>query len=116
MSFLDEIKKQPQHIRETMFVFCVIITISLVGIVWFRSFEEDLFVMLNPEPEKQDKFYASRQERTPLIYANLTKVLGNMRATLYDAMGFMEDYTSSGVGVEEEYKGDVHELPLSGDK
>ena len=65
-----------------MFALCVVITISLVGLVWFRSFEEDIFVMLNPEPEKQEKFYAEREQRTPLIYANITRGLGSMRATL----------------------------------
>ena len=100
-----------------MFAFCVIITISLVGLVWFRSFEENLFVMLNPEPEKQEKFYAEREERTPLVYASLTSALGNMRATIYNAFGFFDDYVSEkAVEVEEEYKGEVNLLPLSGDK
>ena len=116
MSFLDEIHKQPRHVREIMFGLCAVITISLVGIIWFRSFEKDLFVMLNPEPEKQEKFYADRNERTPIIYADLTKALGNARAALYSAMGFMKDYSSNKVQVEEEYKGETHELPLSGNK
>lgn len=116
VNFLDDIRKQPQHVREIMFALCVIITISLVGLVWFRSFEEDLFVMLNPEPEKQEQFYADREQRTPLVYANVTKALGNMRAVIYDAFGFLEDYNSTKVEVEEEYTGEVHKLPLSGDK
>lgn len=117
MSFLDDIRKQPRHIREIMFAFCVIITVSLVGMVWFRSFEEDLFVMLNPEPEKQERFYASREQRTPLVYASVTKALGNMRATIYNAFGFFDDYVSEKVvEVEEEFKGEVNLLPLSGDK
>jgi len=116
LSFLDDIRKQPQHVREIMFALCVVITISLVGLVWFRSFEEDIFVMLNPEPEKQEKFYAEREQRTPLIYANITRGLGSMRATLYDAFGFLEDYNSKKVEVEEEYTGEAHKLPLSGNK
>lgn len=117
MSFLDDIRKQPRHIREIMFGFCVVITVSLVGLVWFRSFEKDLFVMLNPELEKQEKFYAERKKRTPLVYASVTKALGNLRATLYDAFGFFDDYNSKQVQVEEEeYKGEAYKLPLSGDK
>ena len=116
MSFLEEIRKQPMYVREVMFGLCVIITISLIGIVWFQSFEEDIFVTLNPEPDKQEQFYASRAGRTPIVYANITKALGNMRAALYDAMGFMGEYTSNVVQVGEEYKGEAYELPLSGDK
>lgn len=118
MSFLDDIKKQPRHVREIMFALCVVTTISLVGMVWFRSFEEDLFVMLNPEPDKQEKFYAEREQRTPLIYANVTEALGNMRAAMYDALGFVEDYNSQ-VEVQEEdveLNGEAQMLPLSGDK
>jgi len=117
MSFLDEIKKQPRHIREIMFGLCVVTTIALVGMVWFRSFEENLFVLINPEQEKQDKFYADRKDRTPVIYANVTKALGNMRAALYGAFGFFEEYNSKETEVTEtELKGEVHELPLSEDK
>lgn len=117
MSFLDDIQKQPKHVREIMFALCAITTISLVGIVWFRSFEEDLFVMLNPQQDRQDKFYAERSGRTPAVYANLTKALGSLRANFYDAFGFLDDYSGSkSIEVEEEYKGEVHKLPLSGDK
>ena len=116
MSFLDEIRKQPSHVREIMFWFSVVITVSLVGMVWFRSFEENLFVMMNPEPEKQAKFYADRAGRTPVVYANVTKALGSLRATLYNSFGFFNDYSSNEVKVDEEYTGEVHKLPLSGDR
>ena len=119
MSFLDDIRKQPRHIREIMFSLCVITTISLVGMIWFRSFEKDLFVMMNPEPEKQARFFAERDKRTPLIYADVTKAFVNLRATMYGALGFLDDYNSSQVKVEKddsEIKGETHMLPLSGDK
>ena len=116
MSLLDEIHKQPKHIREIMFGLCVVTTISLVGMVWFRSFEEDLFVLMNPEKERQDKFYAAREQRTPTVYANITKSFVNMRASIYNAMGFLENYSSKQVEVEKDYEGNVNKLPISGDK
>ena len=99
-----------------MFGFCAVTTISLVGIVWFRSFEENLFVLLNPEPEKQERFYAEREKRTPTLYANMTKAAVNLRAALYDVFDLAENYGSTKVEIEEEYKGEVNKLPLSGDK
>lgn len=116
MSFLDDIQKQPKHVREIMFGMCVVITVSLVGLIWFRSFEEDLFVMLNPDAGKQEKFYAERDKRTPVVYASLTQALGNLQATLYDAFGFLGDYSSKKVNNDKEYTGETHKLPLSGDK
>jgi hypothetical protein len=116
LSFLDEIRKQPDHVREIMFALCVVITISLVGLVWFRSFEEDIFVMLNPEPDKQEQFYAEREKRTPTVYANVTAALGNLRASMYGALGFFNDYNSGKDKTGEDLKGDTHKLPISGDK
>lgn len=116
MNFFDDIKKQPRHIREIMFGLCVVITISLVGLVWFRSFEEDVFVLLNTDSVRQAQFYAERAGRTPTVYAAATKALGNLRATMYSALGFLGDYGSSVVKVEEEYEGGAKQLPLSGDK
>jgi hypothetical protein len=117
MNFLEEIQKQPKHVREIMFSLCVITAISLVGLIWFRSFEEDLFVLLNPDPERQEQFYTERQKRTPVAFANLTQALGNLRATLYDSFGFLDDYSGANeIKVEEELKGDVYKLPISGDK
>ena len=116
MSFLDDIHKQPKYVREIMFAFCVVITVSLVGIIWFRSFEEDLFVKLNPEPEKQEQFFAERAKRTPVAYATITKALNNLQATFYNALGLFGDMSSTEVRVEEEYKGDTYKLPLSGDR
>lgn len=98
-----------------MFGLCVIITVSLVGMIWFRSFEEDLFVMLNPEPEKQEQFYAERAERMPTVYANITKAFGNLQAAFYNAFGFLDNYNSKEIEVDQ-YEGEVRKLPLSGDR
>lgn len=117
MNFLDDIKKQPRHVREIMFGLCVVTTISLVGLVWFRSFEKDVFVLLNTDPGVQAQFFAERAGRTPTVYANATKALGSLRATMYSAFGFMDNYNSNVVNIEdEEYKGGAKQLPLSGDK
>ncbi|OGE94613.1 MAG: hypothetical protein A3B10_00465 [Candidatus Doudnabacteria bacterium RIFCSPLOWO2_01_FULL_44_21] len=100
-----------------MFGLCVITTVSLVGMIWFRSFEEDTFVLLNPGEEEQQRFYAERDSRTPTIYANITEALGTMRATIYEGLGFFKDYSSKkAIEIEEEYRGEVYKLPLSGDK
>ena len=98
-----------------MFALSVVITMSLIGIIWFRSFEEDLFVLLNPEPDKQERFYAEREKRTPTIYAKISDTMVGLRATIYNAMGFFDDYRTK-IEVEEEYIGEVQKLPLSGDK
>lgn len=114
MSFLDEIREQPRYIRETMFGLCVVITVSIVGIIWFRSFEKNLFVALNPQPEKQEEFYAKRADREPTLFAVFTTAFGNMQAAFYNALGLFEE-ESGGAGPKE-YIGGGRKLPISGDR
>lgn len=116
MSLIDDIQKQPRHVREVMFGLCVVITIALVGMVWFRSFEENIFVLINPDKEKQDLFFAERDKRVPVVYANVMNALGNMRAAVYDSLGLLEEMDSNEIVVEEELEGEVRKLPLSGDR
>ncbi len=98
MSLLNDIRQQPRHIREIMFAFCVIITVSLVGLVWFRSFEEKIFVMMNPDPAKQDQYFAQRRENMPTLFASIQNSYKGLRAAV------------SGIfllGNEEETQGDI---------
>lgn len=82
MALLDDIRQQPRHIREIMFAFCVVITVSLAGLVWFRSFEEDLFVLLNTDPEKQKQFFVERAKNTPTLVASAKTSYATLRATI----------------------------------
>ena len=65
MSFLDEIRKQPKHHREIMFSLCVVTTVSLVGMVWYNSFEKNLYVLLNPGESANQKFLATANGGAP---------------------------------------------------
>src|SRR3989339_600730 len=77
MSILEEIRQQPKHIREIMFGFCVITTISIIGLVWYRSFEKNLFVLLNPSDTINQNQYAQ---------AN-SSLLGDIGSTFKDLSG-----------------------------
>ena len=82
MSLLDDIQKQPRHIREMMFAFCVIITVSLVGLIWFRSVETRLFVLMNPDPAKQEQFFAERDKNTPTLVASFNTTYSTLRGAI----------------------------------
>ena len=65
MSFLDELRKQPKHHRELMFGLCVVTTFSLVGMVWYNSFEKNLYVLLNPEEVTDQRNLATANGGAP---------------------------------------------------
>lgn len=65
-----------------MFGFCVVITVSLAGFIWFRSFEENIFVLMNTDEAAQEQFYAERAENTPALLATLGTSYQNLRAAV----------------------------------
>jgi hypothetical protein len=115
MSFIDEIQKQSQSTREIMFALCVIITVSSVGFVWFRSFESDLFVLLNPEEEKQEIFFA-KQNETESVFATIGQTGANLKAAMSNLFGFIGDNDVERLESLPRFNSEVYELPLEGNK
>ncbi len=76
MSFLDEIRKQPRHHREIMFGFCVITTVSIIGMVWYNSFQHNLYTLLNPEDTTEQRYLANTK--------SVPSLLGSMGQTAQD--------------------------------
>lgn len=82
MPLLDEIRKQPRHIREIMFGLSVITTLSLVGLVWASSFQNSMYALLNPAEESpaSSRHLADEQSSSPL--ALLGRFWQDMRASI----------------------------------
>ncbi len=78
MSLLHEIRRQPLHIRKLMFGLSVITTLSLGGMIWFHSFQSNMYALLNPgevNPE-DERFYADVEKKTqsPFVFLKDTFV------------------------------------------
>ena len=114
MSFLDDIRKQPQHVREIMFSLCVIITVSLVGMVWFSSFQKDMYALLNPGEVQQERFLAQENQRS--LFGNLGKTFGDIGSLLSGFWGSGSSGDKAGGGVEKTEINKVYLLPLSKEK
>ena len=80
MSFLHEIRKQPQHHREIMFGLCVITSVSMVGMVWFNSFQKTLYVLLNPE-DTTDQRYLANNSTAPSLLGDIGKTGQDLKAS-----------------------------------
>ncbi|OGN08029.1 MAG: hypothetical protein A2750_00980 [Candidatus Yanofskybacteria bacterium RIFCSPHIGHO2_01_FULL_45_42] len=89
MKWLDEIHKQPKGARELLFALCVVATLSLIGMAWFRSFDKQLFALLNPDVKIEDqKHYAVNE--APSIFASIGQLFGDLKAQISGI--FQEDY------------------------
>ena len=99
-----------------MFGLCVVTTISLVGMVWYNSFEKNLFVLLNPEESKDQKFLAETQA-IPSLLGNISETGKNLKATFYDLFNLTNNGEKENVESNKKTDPDkVYMLPISGKK
>ena len=116
MSFLDDIRKQPRHHREIMFSLCVVTTISLVGMVWFNSFQKNLYVLLNPG-EKTDQRFLAESKTTPSLFGSISQTGQDLKAAFYNIFNLTDSGNKKNIVIENNNdSGKVYTLPLSGKK
>lgn len=117
MSFLDEIRKQPQHHREIMFGLCVITSVSLIGMIWYNSFQQNLYVLLNPEQNPDQKSLAENQT-TPSLFENIGKTGEDLKAAFFNIFNLNGDDKKDSVieDTKNSDSGKVYMLPISGKK
>lgn len=133
MSFLDDIRKQPRHHREIMFGLCVVTAVSLVGMVWYNSFQQNLYALLNPDQDTAQKFLATapsgilsktgaENKNTPSLFSNISQTGKDLRAAFYSIFnlnGEKEPNTEQTGDVDSTGTNDsgrVYLLPISGSK
>jgi len=114
MSFLNDIKNQPQHTREIMFGLAVFITILLIGMVWFRSFQRNLFVLMNP-PEEVDRMLAVENVPVPSLFGFIWQTAGEVKGLVSGLFTNNQRPTTNDQRQEkiEVGGGKVYTLPLS---
>jgi len=115
MSLLNEIHKQPRGTREIMFVLSVIISVSLVGMIWFSSMEKDLYALINPEEVQQDVFFAEDDGAADSLFASIGQFGSSMKAAVSQVFSLFSDFDQVNVNTIE-LEGETYPLPLSGDK
>ena len=113
MSFLDDIRNQPQETREIMFGLAVFITVLLVGMVWFRSFQKNLYSLMNSE-EEVEKALAIENAPMPSLFGYMWQAAGDVKGLVSGLFGGEEknNRTSDPEKVKVE-SGKIYMLPLS---
>ncbi len=117
MSILDEIREQPEHIRKIMFGFCVITTVSIVGVIWYRSLERNLFALLNPDEIANQPKYAQTNSG---LFGDIGSTFSDLGGTISNFVGFGDKAKNAKIGTEPgvatKESGKAYLLPLSGMK
>ncbi len=116
MSFLEDIRKQPRHHREIMFGLCVVTTLSLVGMVWYNSFQKDLYTLLNPGQEAGQNALAQGKSE-PSMFGGFKQAGKDLKAAFYNVFNLTNDNKKDNtVGTKVNDSGKVYLLPMSGSK
>ena len=125
MSFLNDIKKQPQHVREIMFGLAVFITVLLIGMVWFRSFQTNLYVLMNPEegaekalarqnfPSENLGGLAVENAPVPSLFGFIWQSAGEIKGLVSNLLNRQPTTDNQRQEKAEVESGNVYTLPLS---
>ncbi|WKZ26886.1 MAG: hypothetical protein QY311_01905 [Candidatus Paceibacterota bacterium] len=115
MSFIQDIQGQPQHVRELIFFLAVVLTVALVGALWFRGFRSDMYALLHP-PVATDA-PAVAQESPALVGDGATGGLANMLASLRANLASLFGFSTAGEREEEvETNAPVYTFPTTPDR
>ena len=117
MSFLDEVRKQPRHHREIMFGLCVVTTISLVGMVWYNSFQQNLYVLLNPGQTTDQRNFAQNTD-VPSLLGNISQTGQDLKAAFLNIFNLTGNDKKDTIiqNTKPSEPSRVYMLPLSGSK
>ncbi|MBI2674325.1 MAG: hypothetical protein HYX22_01105 [Candidatus Yanofskybacteria bacterium] len=61
-----------------MFGLSVFVTVLLIGMIWFRSFQKNLYALMNP-PEEVDKMLAVENAPTPSLFGFIWQSVGEVK-------------------------------------
>ncbi|HBT80501.1 MAG: hypothetical protein A2568_01350 [Candidatus Yanofskybacteria bacterium RIFOXYD1_FULL_44_17] len=116
MKLLEEIRRQPEHIRGTMFALSVISVFSIVGLIWYQSLEKNLYTMLNPVDQANPDQNKYAQNNDSSLLGDIGGSLKGFGANIIGLIGIDEEEASSIVDVRSDADGRAYLLPLSEDK
>lgn len=88
MKLLDEIRSQPDHIREIFMWLCVVITFSIVSFFWFQSTAKEFVALVNPEKAEANRVFAQQNQKAQsALLGNIGSTLATAKADFYQLFG-----------------------------
>lgn len=95
-----------------MFYLSVFITILLVGMVWFRSFQTNLYVLMNPE-KGAEKALAVENASVPSLFGFIWQTAGEVKGLVSGLLDSQQASKPASQQADKVESGKVYTLPLS---
>ena len=117
-TIIHEIRQQPHHVRELATILCTIVVVAVVVLVWFHSFQKDIYGLLNPTdvPQAQDKSFA---EQSQSLFSSIFNAFGDTRAQIssfFSGNAGQTDVSNTSSGTTDTSGAAPHPLPVSGNR
>ena len=114
---IQEIRNQPDHIRELLAGLCTVIVVTLVGVVWFNSFQHNIYALLNPDQEtrNQEQLFAGN---TQSLFGSISQTIKEATSQIGNALGGVKSGNQVNIGVVRDGRlpDRPHPLPVQGNK
>lgn len=114
---IHEIRQQPHHVRELATILCTIAVVAVVALVWFHSFQKDIYGLLNPgdQPQAQDQLFAQQSQS---MFGSIMNALNEGKAQIsafFSGSASQTDVTNTSTSADTS-SGVAHPLPVSGNR
>jgi hypothetical protein len=109
MTLIHEIRRQPHHVRMTLWALSTFTVSAVAGYLWFTSTQRELFFALHDDEASRTEFVEMQKERAPQPLAFVSRYASRTVAAIGGLMGF-----DGGQGFDRQPNEDkVYPLPLS---
>lgn len=112
---IHEIRRQPQHVRELATILCTIAVVAVVGLVWFRSFQKDIYALLNTDEQQdaQDRLFATESKS---LFSSMVDSLGSSKAQISELFSGKDSTNVKTSATPTATPQVPHPLPVSGSR
>lgn len=114
-SIIHEIRRQPDHIKELATLLCTIIVVVIVGFVWFRSFQHNIYALLNPGdvPQAEERVFAQESKS---LFSSIAQIVGDSKAQISSFFNGSNGELNVINNQTDSNTDKTHPLPVSGDR
>ncbi len=115
-SIIHEIRNQPHHVRQLATILCTIAVVAVVVLVWFNSFQHDIYALLNPDqnPQAQDQLFAQQSKS---LFGSILQTISDGKAQILNLFSGKSQTDVVPPASQTNSPSDAaHPLPVSGSK
>jgi len=115
---IHHVRSQPHHVRGLVTLGCTVAVVAVIGVVWFNSFQNNMYALLNPEDQvgARDKLFTQESKS---LFASMLQVVSDGRAqitNIFSSQNNQTDIVNTKSNSSVAPSDSIHPLPVSGNR